>query len=1461
MATRRIGNINVNYTVPESQTQMYNALGRNASQAFADNTGQSGSLIGNALTGFGDNIKKRWDSGLNTIGTTLAAPVSIVKDKSENISTDIMRMENKDRMNQIARKYGYNSYHDIWDAEDRARENGDTKTLDYIENVINPELQSQANENANIATNKANAYEDWRKNNFVSQKINQDRGKFAGDAMRTWSTGLDVAAMTTGLPMGVVANAAQGGLEGFADYLSANGGLKSENPLDWFNPEKTDINWGEAGKNIAVGTLSGAATAGLTKGLNNRMLKNGGGVLKQGGIVKTGLNKALNSGVGRGMLSGAVGGAVGAGANSALSGQDIGTGIQNTLQGAAQGAVSGGVTGGIMSAANKVGTKAINAIDNKFDTNIGGISKLGEKWTNSGKDFNERLTNTLNSGESGLGNWLNGAKRSKLLSKAGDLGLSIRDYTNKGMGPRKAEQEAYKDLIKDSYDERGIEGAIEDAHAAGLDNDSNFRKAQKLVEGGSLGVSINDAYEGLKSIYGDDFKESTYLNKDGSWKYKDGEPYVWTIYKNKLAMALSKEMDAAQNANIQNNKQDTKNALSKINDARKNAIRSGVNADEATRLAYKQLQDEGIDTDALSTKEWGKTLSKEIKGVVDTDTMNRLNELRQAIHDENISYGELAELQGYAPEIMKLGDVELAEWAGIPEEDFHAYQNNQNTKAQLDAQKLNNAQKIYDKIDADLSRKATKLYGVSATDEDVLGNMRLQGYGDEADLIRASRQQTPTTAKGWLKQAGKRIIEDMNDKGAGLSIKKVDDGYSDDIRNMQINDNNAIANTNEDAFAQEAEMPRAIQPQTRQLDAWDRLAQSAGYPTYDDAIQSYMAANPGAKVDAGAVTSWLDNNPGDWNINQGRNPQTEMYNTLTNKNGISNLEESFDPDMSKSVRPRNKLQSLGEQLQKSAQTQKYGALFDALDENVAARAIETDAPTRLSEIGIEPENYGEFAKSSDYVNGVLDKLAKDSKVKVNAPELPTMLRADNLDVSMSDDAVKTYNKYINQIVPDGASPSEYSAAELLEKSRWLGQKAERITGKDAPDIKAALRAAKKITRDVANQGMSDAGLFGDATDNMIADGLAKLGYSPEVQDYYTNAVNGKSPDATELIRRTSLAEQARDMSNNMGKSRYRRSASTAPMGVGRMVLRESGLEEPVKTVLRNSVSPIAGKATSTVGKIIGGVGNLFAKGGNSAGNNPSTAMWDTLNMNNTMNIIGRNEGLSNTDQAKAAQYITQATQEPSAESGYMPPLGASTAEGGNTLESLAATGETPSSTAVYDSFYGQQSAPQQIGYFQATGDYWTDILARATSAAIDADDATAFATLYNMYQSALSNLESQTEASSEPVKLTDKQRQANAAAQALDDFEQMDSNLAYDLSDIPVVGDIANFGGNDYKSRAEALALQIGYMLSGATVNPKEAQKIGEAYVPQPRDSQSVRQNKLAQIRGIISNYQQTYEE
>jgi len=44
----------------------------------------------------------------------------------------------------------------------------------------------------------------------------------------------------------------------------------------------------------------------------------------------------------------------------------------------------------------------------------------------------------------------------------------------------------------------------------------------------------------------------------------------------------------------------------------------------------------------------------------------RLEYLRKQIKDENISYGELAELQGLRSHIEK-SDVQLLEWAGVKE--------------------------------------------------------------------------------------------------------------------------------------------------------------------------------------------------------------------------------------------------------------------------------------------------------------------------------------------------------------------------------------------------------------------------------------------------------------------------------------------------------------------------------------------------------------------------------------------------------------------------------------------------------------------------------------------------------------------------------------------------------------------------------------------------------------------------
>jgi hypothetical protein len=51
---------------------------------------------------------------------------------------------------------------------------------------------------------------------------------------------------------------------------------------------------------------------------------------------------------------------------------------------------------------------------------------------------------------------------------------------------------------------------------------------------------------------------------------------------------------------------------------------------------------------------------------LDSEITARLRSIRQAIEDENISWGEIAELQSLT-EYIDPSDVLLLEWAGVPE--------------------------------------------------------------------------------------------------------------------------------------------------------------------------------------------------------------------------------------------------------------------------------------------------------------------------------------------------------------------------------------------------------------------------------------------------------------------------------------------------------------------------------------------------------------------------------------------------------------------------------------------------------------------------------------------------------------------------------------------------------------------------------------------------------------------------
>ena len=1294
-------------------TRLYNTLMGNPNAYVAKNN----SIGRYAGGGSGDNFfTKKAKSIENTLGTTGAAIIGGVNERIANKNRDDLMRDNQTRMNEVAKKYGYNTYHDVWDARDKAEAEGDQATLDFIDNTINPELQGQANENAKKLEDFSSNYKDYVQNDYIGKKINQDQGKYLGSAINTMSTATDVLGLTNG----PLSNAIQGGIEGVADELEQSG--------------FKDFSWERAGQNALTGAASGAVTGALNAKINGALAKRGGNLLKGGNKLTQAINNfnttnpvgqlasALGTGAARGAISGAVGGATGAGISAAMNNQDV---LGSALQGAKQGAISGAGTGAIMTGANMAIDKTPGV--GKFLRNV---NQAQQDWKNSGSNFDERLTNTLTSGDSAVGEWLQGNRKSKLLGTAGNIGNRI--------------------IMEDGKPKPFYHGS-----------------PVKGIEDFDLSKAGRNTRSGEKAIF-----------------FTDDLP----------------------------------------------------TADE---FSYERIPTDDMFVD-----------NRGAKGEVYTRNLNLENPLNLG----NLTESQIDELWDYAAPIAKMDGKEKFV---NNMKDFSQAGNDQLIKSQLDLNLLRESP--YDGIIAKMypGQNDVREYGVFDTNKIV-------------NPETVSDQQTPTTLGGWLKKAGQRVVEDANNRGVGMSVK--------DVSNI-------------------TDAPR--------IDPWDRLAQQNGYNNYDEVIQRYMEANPNAEINprgmAGAITTWMDNNPGDnpttvggWakkagqrivdsmknrgvglsvkdvsnngqgysndiknlKINQNdmlgyaednaepitveealnraglapsqrkatqaeigvttENPETEVYRALSKSEEPIDLTEAFGDKGLGTIEQRNKLQAIGKQLQNSAKTQKYGAVFDSLDAGTARRATETQAPQRLAELGVQPQDYTESAKVSSYVNQVVSDLADRSKVKVNVPDLPERLSASELSLPFSSDSnLKTYEQSIRRLTTaDGDSPSQYSASQLLETSRKLGKMAAGVKGntEGARELRNAYTEAKYVMRDLASDALEKSGVTGDATTDMIAKGLKDLGANEKIVDYITASNDGNAPTAKDLVHRTALFEQARDMGNQIEAEKYTRSASKAPSNPMTRIWRASGLDQPIETILRSTVAPIASGM-------------------------------------NIYNAIGRNEGRDNAQQARTANYLVNAAQE---------------AEVVNDNTGVGTT-MNPQSTSVYNTLYGQTSGATQAqpttsstGYFQPTGDYWTDILASAMSKAIDADDVEAFASLYGMYQDQLSNLQKQADSSTSQEKLTDKQRSALAAERALDELESVSHNFAYDVSDIPVLGNIANFGGNDYKSKAEALALQVGYMLSGATVNKEEAKKIGESYVPQPRDNEAVRQSKLAQLRGIISDYQKS---
>lgn len=1213
------------------QTQLYNMLGRN--------TGAQGG--GGPL----DSLAKKASSIENALGTTGAAVVSAIDTAREDQNIENRNKDNKTRMNDIAKKYGYNTYHDVWDARDRAVAAGDQATLDKIDNIINPELQGQANANKAEADKAAKNWKDYRENSYVGQKVNQDRGKFLGSAMNTLSTAADVMLPGTGVAL----NAVQGAWEGVADELEQNG-LKN-------------FDLGRAGQNALVGAATGGVTGALNKGLSNALAKNGGNLFAGNNVLSRGINKVANipgpqrllgkyggklgqaaedainavgTGAIRGALSGAVGGATGAGLSAALNGQDV---IGSAMQGAAQGARSGAATGGVMATANTI----LNDTPLMKDLN-----QAKQDWENSGGSFSERLRNTVENNDT----WGN-----RMLSNIAEDGRAVKQgFQNVGEGLEiLAERAGIKDIAKATPSDiiNAVRGTGDEALLNEVLKNPDLRESIMNTLDNRTSIPLAESVDRINEVRGGEanFKTIGKLPVDlMSGSPGDIKPDI--RYLGELAngkMAESAAVDGGHNISPQELGYATNNYS--------NSRILGFNDNGTDKLnIVKPMADNQNLLVGLNRQDDGNTVVTNFKRNADDSYMRNLQKNKGADVLYDTTSGAFP---ATADESASFRVVDRGADSTIP-------QSNQNVNGEL-------------------------FYG-----ESELGNRTRRG------MIAGGLERLGNTLEGAQTNVTRAAAKDLGIESTGKVVENV--RRKTGITNLET----------QAAIAKEL---------------------TGGANSLMDSVQK-MALGAGEDGQPFAVDT---------------------------KPVISKISQIVD-----SIADTNMFGSQGAK--------------DKFIKNL---------------------------KADLSVNGG-DIMALANRMKANAADL----RGKGVVSPNPSDAAKAkiYTKIASEL--DDLS---YKAIPQENVEAMFDATISEMRGR-------ATQAANNGNMDVARA-------YTKLADNLNAEPRTVKAFRSFKKDFV---------DVSKINDLTARAENGAAM--QMGRG----------IGGGLKRFADTLLQRPVNAILAK-----AGGAVNTVANKISGEGGApespvptptaptSASEPSVNASNPATRIYD---------MIGRREGLTNAEQARTADYLTEAAQDaqtPSATS----------------LEQLAGQGAVGGSTSVYNSFNAPTaSSPMggssaNTGYFQPTGDYWTDMLGRAMSSAIDADDVTAFAALYGMYQDSLANLQKSSASSNKEVKLTDKQRQANAAERALNDFEGAEHNFAYDVSDIPVLGNIANLGGNEYASKAEALALQIGYMLSGATVNKDEAKNIGMAYVPQPRDNESVRKSKLAQLRGIISDYQKAYME
>ena len=275
------------------------------------------SALSGLVSGIGERIGDI-GSTLNNIGKTV---VGGINNSIHNLGLKQTQKDDSARRNEIAKKYGFNSYSEAINSD---------KVGDDFWNEIK---QSNAKTKENLEP-----WADVNKKGSFGDVTNVNTNTAKGQALNTIDSVLGVIPGVGG----VVANVGGGAISGIGDEYKRAG------------REGGSFNLENALKNAAVGGASGLAGSAGAAGLSKVANKYGGNAV----------GKALGSNLASGISGGASAGAIGGALGTALNGGSL----EDSLAAALEGAKAGGIGGGAMAGAMGLGGTTLDKIRNRGTT-------------------------------------------------------------------------------------------------------------------------------------------------------------------------------------------------------------------------------------------------------------------------------------------------------------------------------------------------------------------------------------------------------------------------------------------------------------------------------------------------------------------------------------------------------------------------------------------------------------------------------------------------------------------------------------------------------------------------------------------------------------------------------------------------------------------------------------------------------------------------------------------------------------------------------------------------------------------------------------------------------------------------------------------------------------------------------------------------------------------------------------